>query len=268
MYLCIDIGGTKTLIALVNNKGKILHSVKFPTSADQNAFYDYLSQQIRVNFVLNDVVAFGVAMPGIVKDNKCTWLGNLPWKNFDLAKKLEKDFGKPAYIENDGNLAVIAEARRGYHRCVYFTFSTGIGGGVVTNGKLTKTYHDLEPGHNKYTYHGETAEWEDLAAASAINRIYGSERASDIKDKAIWREIAERIALGLAPLTARIKPDCVIFGGPLGLLLPRYRRNLRKIVKDQLPKNVAMPRFAKARHGSFSVIQGCYLYAKSHQKAK
>ena len=70
MYLCIDVGGTKTLIALVNRKGKILHSVKFPTNIDQNAFYDYLSQQIRINFVLTEVVAFSVAMPGIVKDNR------------------------------------------------------------------------------------------------------------------------------------------------------------------------------------------------------
>ena len=268
MYLCIDIGGTKTLVALVNKKGKILHSVKFPTNTDQNAFYDYLSQQIRINFVLGEVVAFGVAMPGIVKGNKCTWLGNLPWKNFDLAKKLEKDFGKPAFIENDGNLAAIAETRRSHHKCVYFTFSTGIGGGVTTDGKLTKTYHDLEPGHNKFTYHGETAEWEDLAAASAVNRIYGVEHASDIKDKTTWNEVAERIALGLAPLTARIKPDCIIFGGPLGLQLPRYRRNLRKILSTQLPKNVSLPRFTKARYGSFSVIQGCYLYAKAHQKAQ
>ena len=268
MYLCIDIGGTKTIVALVNARGKILHSVKFPTNTDQNSFYSYLSQQIRVNFVLTEVVAFGVAMPGVVKDNEAVSLGNLPWHDFKLASMLNADFDKPVFLDNDANLAALAEARRGYHKCVYFTFSTGLGGGVVVDGKMSKRYHDFEPGLDRYTYHGETADWEDIAAASAINRVFGVEKVSDLSSKDDWREVSERIALGLAPLTAKIKPDCIIFGGPLGLQLPRYRRPLRKILAEQLPRNVSMPRFVKARHGAFSVIQGCYLYAKAHQKAR
>ena len=235
MYLCIDIGGTKTLIALVNHRGKILHSIKFETIPDQKLFYEHLSQQLKINFVTDEILAFSVAMPGIVKDNKATWLGNLPWKNFDIAKKLTKDFKKPAYVENDANLGALGEARNNPERCLYFTFSTGIGGGVVSDGKIVKKYQDFEPGHNL---------------------------------RATWDDIVERMLLGLAPLTASIKPDRIIFGGPLGLELPRYRRALRKRLSLSLPKNVRMPVLVKARHGSFSVIQGCYLYAKAHQKTR
>ena len=67
MYLCIDIGGTKTLIALFDNRGKLLHSVKFLTNANQTKFYQALTQQIKVNFVTSGIKAFSVAMPGIVK---------------------------------------------------------------------------------------------------------------------------------------------------------------------------------------------------------
>ncbi len=265
MYLCIDIGGTKTIIALVNNRGKILHSVKFQTLPDQKLFYEHLTQQIRINFVANDIIAFGVAMPGIVKDNRCTWLGNLPWKNFDLAKKLKKDFKKPVYLENDANLGALGEARNNPEKNLYLTFSTGIGGGVISEGKILKKYQDFEPGHDLYTYHGKRKEWEDLAAASAINQKYGK-RVSEITDRDTWNDITDRILLGLAPLTASIKPDRIIFGGPLGLELPRYRRQLRKKLNYLLPKNVHMPSLIKAKRGSFSVIYGCYLYAKTHQK--
>ncbi|MCQ2570632.1 MAG: ROK family protein [Candidatus Saccharibacteria bacterium] len=265
MYLCIDIGGTKTIVALVNSRGKILHSVKFPTVPDQNVFYDQLSQQIRINFVASEVLAFAVAMPGIVKNNKCTWLGNLPWKNFDIAKKLTKDFGKPTFVENDANLGALGEARNNPEKNLYFTFSTGIGGGVVSEGKIIEKYQTFEPGHNIYTYHGEKKEWEDIAAASAINKKYGK-LVSEISGRDEWNDITDRMLLGLAPLTAEIKPDRIIFGGPLGLELPRYRRQLRKKLSFYLPKNVKMPTLVKARHGSFSVIQGCYLYAKSCQK--
>ena len=265
MYLCIDIGGTKTIVALVNARGKILHSVKFETPVDQKKFYELLLEQIHINFVMTDIIAFGVAMPGIVKDNRATWLGNLPWKSFDIAHKLEKDFKLPAFVENDANLAALAETRHIYHKNVYYTFSTGIGGGVTLGGKLSNKYRDFEPGHEKYLYHGKKHEWEDLAAASAVRARYGK-LIKEITDRASWDDIIERMLLGLIPQTIQLKPDCIIFGGPLGLALPRYRRPLSKRLAHELPKNVRMPRLLKARHGSFSVIKGCYLYAKANLK--
>ena len=205
-------------------------------------------------------------MPGVVKNNYAATLGNLPWTNFDIAKLLEKDLSKPVYVENDANLAAIAEAHRSPFKNLYFTFSTGIGGGVVSEGKIIPKYQNFEPGHNLYTYHGKELEWEDIAAASAVVKRYGK-LVTEITDKAAWQDITERILIGIVPLTAAIKPDQIIFGGPLGLELPRYRRALRKQLTENLPKNVHTPRLAKARFGSFSVIRGCYLYAKSHQKA-
>ena len=201
MYLCIDIGGTKTIIALVNHRGKLLHSIKFETIPDQKLFYERLVEQIRINFVASEVLAFSVAMPGIVKDNKCTWLGNLPWKNFDIAKKLTKDFDKPTYVENDANLGALGEARNNAEKNLYFTFSTGIGGGVVTDGKIVKKYQDFEPGHNIYVHHGEKKEWEDLAAASAINRKYGK-LVSEIKDRNALSPVLSLTVLSSAALLA------------------------------------------------------------------
>ena len=266
MYLLIDIGGTKTLISIANNAGDLLHSVKFPTLADQNLYAKTLLQQIRTNFALSNIKAIGVAVPGTVKNNKIQMLGNLPWKNFDIAKLLKDELDAPAYIENDANLAALAEAKRLPGRTVYLTFSTGIGGGVVEDNNLLPKYRNFEPGHVVYTYEEERAEWEDLAAAKAIAAKY-NKYVQDITDKEVWNEeIPTKISLGLIPIIKELKPDRIIFGGPLGFELDRYRRPLRKILKSAIPDKT-LPRLFVAKYDSFSVIQGCLLYAKTQYSA-
>lgn len=264
MYLCIDIGGTKTLIALLDKRGKLLHSVKFATIFSQTEFYSNLLMQIRANFTTGAFKAISVAMPGIVHHNKAVWLGNLPWRNFDIAAKLTSDFKVPVYVENDANLAGLAEARNCKGRSLYFTFSTGIGGAVIEDGQLVKKYRDFEPGHNLYIYNKKESEWEDLAAASAIRAKFDC-NVSDLQDDA-FGEIVSRMLLGLIPLTTSIKPDRIFFGGPLGLNLNRYRKELRRRLAEALPARVSMPRLIIAKYDSLSVIYGCYFYAKDQEK--
>lgn len=262
MYLLIDIGGTKTLLSIANNSGELLHSVKFPTVADQNLYAKTLLQQIRTNFALSSIEAIGVAVPGIIEGNKIKMLGNLPWKNFDLAKLLKDELGAPAYLENDANLAALAEAKRLPGRTIYLTFSTGIGGGIVDDGILSKKYRNFEPGHEIYTYEGKKSEWEDLAAAKAFTDRF-KKYVQDISDKKIWHEeVPTKISLGLIPIIKELKPDRIIFGGPLGFQLDRYRKPLRKICQDALPGKT-LPRFYIAKYDQFSVIQGCLLYVKT-----
>ena len=264
MYLCVDIGGTKTLLALVDKSGKLLHSIKFPTIDNQVKYYSVLKQQIKVNFVMSCIDVISVAMPGIIRDNKAIWLGNLNWHDFDIAKLLNADFDKPVYVENDANLAALAEARGCTGRSVYYTFSTGIGGGVVEDGHLVKRFLEFEPGHNEYVYLGKKAEWEDIAAASAVRKHFGK-LIEEITEPADWQDIVDRMILGLVPLTTSIKPDRLIFGGPLGLALNSYRDRLRKTLDRELPAKIKRPRLLVAKYGSFSVIYGCYYYAKSQQ---
>ena len=262
MYLLIDIGGTKTLLSIANASGELLHSVKFPTLADQNLYAKSLLQQIRTNFALSDIKAIGVAVPGIVEDNKIKMLGNLPWKNFDLAKLLKDELGAPAYLENDANLAALAEAKRLPGRTIYLTFSTGIGGGIVDDGILNAKYRNFEPGHEIYTYDNQKSEWEDLAAAKPFKERFGK-YVQDITDKKFWREeVPAKVSLGLIPIIKEYKPDRIVFGGPLGFQLGRYRDPLRKIIQNALPNN-KLPRFLIAKYDQFSVIQGCLLYAKT-----
>lgn len=267
MYLLIDVGGTKTLIAIADKRGKVLHSLKFPTIRDQKLFTKNLIQQIRSNFALSDITAIGVAMPGIIKKNIAVEMGNLPWKNFDLASILKQEFGMNAYIENDANLAALAEAQRQTGRSIYLTFSTGIGGGIIDDGQLSPRHKDFEPGHNIYQLGDQTAEWEDLAAAKTFHDKYNM-NVQDITEDNFWNtEAPEAIAIGLIPIIQSLKPDRIIFGGPLGFELNRYRTPLRKLLKAKLGKS-PLPRLFVAKFGNFSVIQGCYLYAKAKSTRK
>ena len=72
--------------------------------------------------------------------------------------------------------------------------------------------------------------------------------------------------LGLTPLTASIKPDRIFFGGPLGLNLNLYRKELRTRLAAALPSRITMPRLITAKYDNLSVIYGCYYYAKEQEK--
>ena len=212
MYLAIDIGGTKTLVALFTDWGKIVKRFKFKTPRGSKRFVDELTTVLKNGFVRKSVKVVVVTIPGVVQKNYTVKFGNRDWPDLDLITPLKELFTCPIYFENDANLATFYEGSFYKGKTVFLTFSTGIGGGVVENGALSKRYSDFEPGHVEFIYDGEKSEWEDLAAASAINAKY-NKLVNDITDPADWSEIVNRMLLGIVPLTTSIKPDRIIFGG-------------------------------------------------------
>lgn len=249
------------MVALVNEGGKIVRSLRFATAFDQRRFFTMLVQEIRIGFCIDRVRVISVAMPGPTENNKVLWLGNLPWVNFDIAKELSEEFGLPVLVENDANLAGLAEAANFRGLSVYLTFSTGVGGGVIRDGKMETSTRIYEPGHDKYEWGGALMEWEDFASAKAVSEYFGK-LTSDIAAPEDWQEVAMRIAAGLHSVISSLRPDHIVFGGPLGLALKKYQRYLRKELENQLSPGVKLPKLTVAKLGDKSVIYGCYLYAK------
>jgi len=267
MYLCIDIGGTKTLVALMNNHRKILHSIRFSTAFDQDHFFENLINEIRTNFAIKELEAISVGVPGPTENNQILWLGNLPWTNFDLGAKLKDIFRAPVYIENDANLAGLAEAENIPGLSVFLTLSTGIGGGVIKDGSIDPSIRIYEPGHDKYIFNGQLLEWEDFASAKAIYEYYGK-LTTEIKSRADWVEISCRIATGMHSVISCIRPDTIILGGPLGLAFKKYRQPLEKQLSVALPASVSMPKLLIAKYKDKSVIFGCFIYAQQQTTSK
>lgn len=261
MFLAIDIGGTKTLIAAFDKRGKKAKSFKFPTSKNQDSFLADLLQNLK-DFQKFPVQKIIIALPGKISGTSFK-LGNLSWENQKLSffKPLKNLFEDATMIfMNDANLATYYEAHRYRQKTVYLTFSTGIGGGIAKNGKLLPESSAFEPGHQKYTFNGQLLEWEDIASANAIGSAYGCQ-ATDVKGAEAFLDIAKRMSLGLTGIIKNINPKVIIIGGPIGMIFKDFEKPLKKELKKSFKK---LPKIVPAKHPTESVIHGGYLYAKTH----
>lgn len=143
----IDIGGMSIKIGLVNENGNIINVKRFKTDLDpNNSILDMIKSiksLLTENSLTNeDLLGIGIGCPGAVKSEEgiIDYLPNLGWENIDIRKELQKEFYVAVKVSNDANVATLGEvyfgAAKGYKTCVMFTIGTGIGGGMIINGKL------------------------------------------------------------------------------------------------------------------------------------
>ena len=267
MLVAVDTGGTKTLIARFEQDGSISKSLKFPTPADQQEYVTLLRGTLEKEFSDQPVEALVIGLPGIIKGGVALWCDNLGWKDFDAYHAFGDLFGKsPVLIENDANLAGLAETRTLSPvpvSALYVTLSTGIGTGVITNGRIDPGLRHSEGGHMLIEYGGKLQEWEDFASGRSIYQTY-DQYARDIVSVKIWDEIADRISRGFLTVIPMLQPDIIILGGSIGTYFDRYSTTLQRTLDAKLPPHIARPRFLQAAHPEQAVIYGCYYYALDH----
>lgn len=261
MYLAIDIGATKTLIALFSAHGRCLSRVKYPTNPNKNLFLSELIANLSP-FREKPLTSVIIAVPCSVQKIYSITPPNLPWKSFDLYTPIKNLFTCPVFLKNDADLATLYESKNKKGLCVYLTFSTGIGAGLAKNGKILPASATFEPGHLLYKWDDRTYEWEDLAAASSLKALYGRD-VSKISSPAALETIAYRISVGLVDIIRTYRPAHIIIGGPLGLNFANIRPYLLDYLKSAFPGE-SLPHITSAKRPCESVIYGCYLYGKSH----
>lgn len=264
MIVTVDTGGTKTLITLFSREGVAGEMIKFQTPKDQNDYLTTLKETLTSNYGGQRIEAIVIAMPGIVKNGVAIWCNNLKWSNFDVASALKGVLGAtPIYIENDANLAGLAETRSRSpmpQSSLYVTVSTGIGTGITTNGVIDPGLRHSEGGRMLVEYEGVVREWESFASGHAIYDIYGK-YAKDIKSKQTWKEIADRISRGFLVTIPLLQTDIIIIGGSIGTYFDQYSEYLESILTSQLPAHIPCPEIVAAKHPEQAVIYGCYYYA-------
>ena len=264
MYLGIDIGGTKTIVATLSETGEITASQRFPTDQDYNQFLADLSSNLQ-QLDLSQVKYACAGVPGLLEREKglVISLGNLPWRNMPIHQGISEVLGDEVslIIENDARLAALSEAqlvKDRYPVALYVTVSTGIGGGLIENGRIVKALQDTEMGKMPLWFDGEYRHWEDFAGGRGVVTAFGK-KAEEITDPAQWQELAERLAAGFGPVCSTLQPAVIILGGAVGAFADKYSQQLLEILAERLHSNVRQPQeIIAAQRPNEAVIYGCY----------
>ena len=143
----VDIGGMSVKIGLVDLDGNILNKETIKTDKTPAKLVEDVANIIseilnKSKLTLNDVLGVGVGCPGMINSEKGTvdcW-ENLDWIDVQLVSMLKEKLGVPVKLSNDANAAIMAEvvwgAAKNYKNAIMLTLGTGVGGGVVIDGKL------------------------------------------------------------------------------------------------------------------------------------
>ncbi len=151
MYnICLDIGGTKVLGAIFDENENIVYRLKKRTKSGGESSENV--QEVIINVIKEMIEDFGIkksqisaiaaGAPGVIDQDAGIVLfsPNLPWRDYDIRTPIEKRFDAPFYIGNDVNVGVLGEheygAAKGCENVVGFFVGTGMGGGMILNGKL------------------------------------------------------------------------------------------------------------------------------------
>ena len=283
MRIGIDVGGTNVKIALVNNNGEIVYSNTVPTYA--NMGYEYTVNNIKdaiknlmteTKTTKNDIEGIGFDFPGQVdcKTGVVKLAPNIPgWVNIPIGKMIEDEFGIPTRIDNDVRCAALAElkfgAGVGCQNFVCITVGTGIGSGLVINGKLVRGAANAagEIGHIKlqmkdgplcgcgdygcleafasgpaivamaqeYIKGGKSAKFREMASGGEITPYIVAKAAEegDPVAKRIFDIVGEYIGIGLTSVINLLNPEKVIVGGGVAECGELLLAPIRKIIKER-----------------------------------
>lgn len=266
MYVGVDIGGTKTLVAVLDDDGVITERLKFPTPPDYSIFLKQLADTV-ASFTTKEFRAAGLAMPVTVFDRErgvAVSFGNLPWRNVPIHNDVEQILKCPVAIENDAKLGGLSEAmllKDTYHKVLYVTVSTGIGYALVVNCQIDTSLGDGGGRTIMFEHGGKMVPWESYASGHAIVERYGK-KAQDIIDEETWRRIVRDLSQGFLELIAIFEPDVIVVGGSVGTYFDRYGQFLSDELKKYDLPLVPIPPILGAQRAEEAVVYGCYDFAK------
>lgn len=266
MYVGVDVGGTKTLIAALTDAGEIVESRKFPTPKNYKTFLLEVAHAL-AHMEHKDFKAGGAGIP-VTNLNRATGrainFGNLSWHNVLVEHDLEKIFACPFVVNNDAKMASLSEAmllKNKYQRVLYVTISTGIGYALTVNQTLDDNIGDAGGRTIMLEYKGKLEPWESFASGKAIVARYGK-RAEDIHDEHTWKAISRELTQGFLELIAIMQPEAIVVGGSVGNYFERLKPFLKADLKKYETPLLVIPALLKAERPNEAVIFGCYDLAK------
>ncbi len=267
----VDIGGTRIRVGRRDAQGGVVaERILTPYSAAEGvAGIVALARQIAPEGVAT--IGISAAGPLDFKQGIANPL-NLPgWHGYRLVDELIGQLGAQVIMDNDANCAALAEWREGAGRgaatLVYYTISTGVGTGVIVDGKVLHGAHDTEGGHQIVWTDGPPCPCgargclEAVISGTGLRARFGKP-AEELDDPAVWDEVAKYLAIGIANTAALICPEVVIIGGGVIARGEALFGPLRRLLHEYI-FIVPIPRVVPAGLGQDSGIIGALVLAET-----
>lgn len=277
LYMGLDVGGTFIKGIILDGEGKVvaLSDVPTRTGGELADCCEELAVRLVQNAgkVFSDITAVGVGCPGtITGDGTVLFAGNLGLKDYPLAKLLNEKLSLPVKVANDARTAALGEARfgagKGYRSSVLVTLGTGVGGGIIIDGKLFGGHlgAGAEIGHMVIERNGERCTcgrrgcFETYASARALTKrvraameedtssemwkTYNLETAdgrtafeymdTDYTAGKVIKQYLEYLAGGIINLCNIFRPEVVMIGGGVAAQGTRLTEPLQKLVDKEI----------------------------------
>jgi glucokinase len=229
VYIGLDIGGTKFMVASAGADGRIRRRTRRAATASLEQDLANLNRMIEEVAEGEKIQGIGAAAGGPLdwKAGVISPLHQPAWRDVPLKSLMEARWGCPLYVDVDTNVAALGEFYFGKvsaRRFLYLTLSTGMGGGMLVDGRLYRGANGAHPevAHQSIPYRcrhpqalhcecGAPDCLEALVSGNGIRRIYG--KPAERLDPAEWAEVAYNLGQGLRNLAAILAPEVIRLGG-------------------------------------------------------
>lgn len=298
IFFCIDLGGTNCKIAVFNEEGTLITSWKTsskPFSNPENFLSAIKAELLRFE-EFKSFSAISIGVPGLISaDGVVVVSPNFPeWKELKVKQLIEQEFSCPVYVENDANLFVLGEGFAGsakeYSSYVGITIGTGIGGGIVIDGKLLKGAKGMAGEIGHMVIHpagpecgcGNKGCLEAYSSGLAMKRqmlqltgleleaieIYGLAKKGDKKAQKVFEKSAYHLGIGIANIVNVLDVPCIVIGGGISSAFDIMEDSIKKGFKDHTFKiHFETVKIVQSQLKDLSSLYGAFSLIKKENSA-
>ncbi len=230
-YIGIDLGGTNIAVGLVEESGSILHSASVPTVKERHwseIIKDMATLAKRVvteaGHTLDEVKAVGIGCPGTIDkaNGVVVYSNNIVMDHVPMAEEFRRYIDLPVYLENDANAAALGEYAihgEGSDSFVFMTLGTGVGGGIILNGKVWSGFNGAgaEIGHQTLVFGGEPCTCGRKGCLEAYASVTALINQTKAAMEAHPESLMNRYAAEQGKVSGRTSFECAKQGDPTAL---------------------------------------------------
>ncbi|QRG70182.1 ROK family protein [Brevibacillus choshinensis] len=277
----LDLGGTKILAGLVDSEGRVVSQKQLPTSSEdgEKAVISRVlaaieAVMLEVSVDRNQIRGVGIASAGVIDSAKkeVIFASNLGWRDVPIGNLIQERFDLPASLMNDANASAVAEwmwgAGKGTQNMIYVTVSTGVGAGIICNGRLLLGHDGSagEFGHISIDWNGPICSCgnrgclENYASGTAIENVARARMVS--KESSLSGSLSEGesltakqigeaalqgdpfsidilkqagfyLGIGATSLIHLFNPEMIVFGGGVMNAAPVILEEIEKSLKER-----------------------------------